>query len=91
MISKLKHASITYNSFLPSTSRDWNNLLAEAKQLSFINSFKYYLKKDKPSVPKYHYYGSRKAQILHTRLRTGCSSLNLDRSVLKKYNWFTFM
>ena len=27
---------------------------------------------------KDHYYGKRKTQILHTRLQTGCSSLNLD-------------
>ena len=29
-------------------------------------------------MPKYYYTGSRKAQVLHTRLRTNCSSLNMD-------------
>ena len=29
-------------------------------------------------MPKYYFYGVRKAQILYTRLRMGCSSLNLD-------------
>ena len=29
-------------------------------------------------MPQYFHTGSRKAQILHTRLRTNCSSLNLD-------------
>ena len=66
------------NSFLPSILRDWNNLPIEAKQANALGSFKYFLKKDKKNVPKYYYYWNRKAQILHTRLRTGCSSLNLD-------------
>ena len=34
--------------------------------------------KDKSHIPKHFYVGKRKAQILHTRLRTNCSSLNLD-------------
>ena len=34
--------------------------------------------KTSKKVPKHYYYGTRKAQILHMRLRTGCSSLNLD-------------
>ena len=70
--------SLYYNSFLPSTLRQWNNLSTETRQSNSLNSFKCILKKDKPSVPRYYYFGSRKAQSLHTRLRTGCSSLNLD-------------
>ena len=66
------------NSFLPSVLRDWNTLPAETKQLNTLSSFKYFLKKDNKPVPKYYNYGKRKTQILHTRLRTGCSSLNLD-------------
>ena len=42
--------------------------------LSSIN----FLKKDTVTVPEYYYSGKRKIQILHTRLRTNCSSLNLD-------------
>ena len=56
----------------------WNNLPSEARQCTTLNSFKHFLKKDKSSVPNYYYHGNRKAQILHARLRTGCSSLNLD-------------
>ena len=70
--------SLYYNSFLPSTLRQWNNLSTETRQSNSLNSFKCILKKDKPSVPRYYYFGSRKAQSLHTCLRTGCSSLNLD-------------
>ncbi|MCG8113685.1 MAG: reverse transcriptase family protein [Candidatus Thiodiazotropha taylori] len=67
-----------YNSFLPSSIREWNSLPSEAKQCTSRNTFKYFLKKDKQTVPIYFYYGNRKAQILHTRLRTNCSGLNLD-------------
>ena len=49
-----------------------------AKQSDSTISFKYFLNKDKYSTPKYYYAGSRKAQIVHTRLRTNCSSLKLD-------------
>lgn len=66
------------NSFLPSVIKDWNNLPAETKEISTLGSFKSFLTKNKKYVPKHYYFGIRKAQILHTRLRTGCSSLNLD-------------
>ena len=71
-------STLYYNSFLPSTVRAWNNLPNEAKHLQSTDAFKYYLKKDNVQVPKYYYTGKRNVQILHTRLRTNCSSLNLD-------------
>ncbi|MCW4344426.1 MAG: reverse transcriptase domain-containing protein [Candidatus Thiodiazotropha endolucinida] len=67
-----------YQSFLPSTIRSWNDLPAEVQQYNTLSSFRNHLNKDKAYVPQYFYTGSRKAQILHTRLRTHCSSLNLD-------------
>ena len=67
-----------FHSFLPSTVRAWNNLPNDVKQCSSVNSFKYNIKQEKLQTPKHFYFGSRKAQILHTRLRTNCSSLNLD-------------
>ena len=66
-----------YNSFLPSAVGSWNNLPVEAKESDSVNSFKRFLNQNKTPVPKYYYTGSRKAQILHTRLRTNCSSLNM--------------
>ena len=66
------------HSFLRSTVRAWNNLPNDVKQRTSVNSFKYNLKPEKIQTPKHFYFGSRKAQILHTRLRTNCSSLNLD-------------
>ena len=67
-----------YNSFLPSSVRAWNNLSVEAKQCESVNSFKCLLQKEKKTVPKHYYTGCRKGQILLTRLRTNCSSLNFD-------------
>ena len=74
--SKVKN--VYYESFLPSSVRAWNSLPSEVRQLESLNSFKHFLNKDKVPVPKYYYTGKRKVQILHTRLRTRCSSLNLD-------------
>ena len=70
--------TLYFNSFLPSTIRAWNNVHEEAKHSDSINTYKCFLYKDKSHIPKYFYVGNRKAQILHTRLRTNCSSLNLD-------------
>ena len=72
------NTSLYHNSFLPSSLRQWNSLPVEVRQLNTLSSFKTFLKKDLQSVPTYYYCGSRKAQILHARLRTGCSSLHMD-------------
>ena len=69
---------LIFQSFLPSTARALNNLPPEAKQTDTLNSFKHLLNRDKSYVPKYYYCGKRQLQILHTRLRTNCSSLNND-------------
>ena len=67
-----------YTSFLPSSVRAWNDLSDEANECESVNSFKHFLQKDKSKVPKHFYSGCRKSQILLTRLRTNCSSLNFD-------------
>ena len=72
------NTSLYHNSFLPSTLRQWNSLPIDVIQLNTLSTFKTFLKKDIQSVPTHYYYGSRKTQILHARLRTGCISLNLD-------------
>ena len=64
-----------FYSFLPSTVRAWNSLSNNVKD---VNSFKCNLKPRKTQTPKHFYSGSRRAQVLHTRLRTNCSSLSLD-------------
>ena len=66
------------NSFIPKTIRDWNALPNNLKNSPSLNLFKLELNRDLPKIPKYYLSGDRKAQILHTRLRLGCSSLNSD-------------
>ena len=70
--------NLYFQSFLPSVVRKWNDLSDEAKRSSSVTSFKNYLNRNRTSIPKYFYTGNRKTQILHTRLRTKCSSLNSD-------------
>ena len=68
-----------YNtSFVPSVVREWNGLPGAVKQYSSLHSFKVFLNQDRFVVPKYFNHGKRKIQVLHTRLRTGCSSVNND-------------
>ena len=69
--------NLYYNSFLPSAIREWNNLTDELRNAPTLDNFKSLLNRNNGKVPKYYLTGSRKAQILHTRLRTNCSSLNL--------------
>lgn len=68
--------SLYSNSFLPSTIRDWNALPTEIRNLPTLSLFKSYLTRNSQRTPKYFYSENRKLQILHTRLRTKCSSLN---------------
>ena len=74
------HARTTlyYNSFLPSTVREWNNLSLECRNSESVSSFKHSINESSVIVPKYYNSGNRRFQILHTRLRTNCSALNND-------------
>ncbi len=66
------------NSFLPSVIREWNQLPLPVREASTLMTFKTLINTQSTVIPKYYYYGLRKAQVLHTRLRTNCSSLNND-------------
>ena len=70
-------STLYYNSFLPSTVRAWNNVNDEVKQSYSLNTFKGFLSKDKLLVPKHFYVGHREVQVLHTGLRTNCSSFKV--------------
>ena len=67
-----------YKSFLPSTLRSWNSLDETTKQSPTMSSFKRNISRSNNNVPPYYEitWLSRKSQILHTRLRLECSSLN---------------
>ena len=64
------------DSSLPSTIAAWNNLPLTTKNADSLNTFKRLVEQETPKVPEYYDTGNRIAQILQTRLRTTCSSLN---------------
>ena len=68
--------NLYFNSFFPSTIRAWNKLPDEIKGASTVSAFKYQLNKHQKPPPMYFHAGTRKGQILHTRIRMECSSLN---------------
>ena len=70
--------NLYYQSFLPSVVRDWNSLDDEDRTSASVSSFKNRLNRNRMIIPRYYYVGDRKLQVLHTRLRTKCSSLNYD-------------
>ena len=50
----------------------------EIKRSASMQCFKTSLKNHRqPQIPKYYCVGSRRPQVLHTRIRTNCRSLNL--------------
>ena len=68
--------SLYSNSFLPDTLREWNNLPREFRDAESLSVFKALLNQNRIMSNKLFYYGCRKMQTIHTRLRTKCSSLN---------------
>ena len=66
------------NSFINKTASDWNSLPGNIRDLKSLCEFKRFIDKDKRKIPIYFYFGERKSQVFHTRLRLGCSSLNAD-------------
>lgn len=72
----LTRTQLYYKSFLPSCTREWNELPDEVKRSVSLASFKTQLNKNNLKIPKYYSTGKRNLQIQHTRLRTSCSSLN---------------
>ncbi|MES9881747.1 MAG: reverse transcriptase family protein [Sedimenticola sp.] len=75
---QLPHArtAIYYQSFLPTTVRQWNTLDSNIRDSPSLSTFKSRIRGSPPDIPPYYYDGNRMGQIMHTRLRTECSSLN---------------
>jgi len=67
-----------YNSFFPSTTRLWNNSNESFYSLITINELKRFFTTSDCITPRHYYFGNRKEQILHTRLRCNMSNLNFD-------------
>ena len=70
--------SLSEKSFLISTTSTWNSLHADVRNKPTSQSFKMALRTTTHKIPAYYLYGKRKSNILHTRLRHNCSSLNYD-------------
>ena len=70
----------TLNSYFPSTIRLWNNLEQDLRHNYTQNQFKSILnsRRDCFVIPSYYNVGDRKSNILLTKLRNSCSSLNAD-------------
>ena len=65
-----------FNSFFPSTIHAWNELSGEMKRANTVSAFKYQPNRNENSPPKLLHAGTKRGQILHTRLCLECSSLN---------------
>ena len=74
----VSHTSQFFHSFLPSVIRDWNNLADDTRNADTVESFKRKIHENTVVIPKHYYTGPRQLQILHTKIRTGCSALNND-------------
>jgi hypothetical protein len=62
-------------SFLPATSREWNELDQRIKDAPSTTAFKNRISKG-PFLPDpLYYFGKRRSAVHHTRLRMGCSAL----------------
>ena len=71
-------------SFIPSTTKQWNELPTELSQLVSAKLFsKRLLEIKTPSQPsQYLMYGTKIGNILHTRLRLGSSQLNVHKRAM---------
>jgi hypothetical protein len=74
--------SNTYDSFIPSTIRQWNSLDPSLRNVDSIAKFQTELRKRKDisQVPKHYEIGPRKLNIILTQLRCYASFLNYDLS-----------
>ena len=74
--------SITNDSYIPSTIREWNNLDLSIRNVGSMPHFKSELKKLSNSysvnIPKYYSYGPRKLNIVLTQFRCSATFLNYD-------------
>ena len=65
-------------SFLPTVIEEWNKLPIEIRNQNSISCFKNYLNRNNPTSNRLYFIGERKLQVIHTRIRNKCSSLNHD-------------
>ena len=66
---------VFYKSYFPQTVREWNTLSIDIRQIEEPESFKRAITKSNPSSNLLFYHGKRKFNIIHSRMRMGCSKL----------------
>jgi hypothetical protein len=66
------------NSFFPKTTRLWNELRPEVKNLPSVESFKAHHKRSLPTKNALYYYGKRFEATIHAHMRIGNSPLKAD-------------
>ncbi len=67
-------------SFVPASVELWNSLSTELRCINSYKALKARLKSENTKkIPIYYNYGTRHLNILHTKLRLGCSNLNADK------------
>ena len=68
--------TLYYNSFLPSSIKEWNTVSPEIQTAESVRSFKLLSYRNIRKTPLYYYLGDRYSQVLHTRFKTQCNGLN---------------
>jgi hypothetical protein len=71
----LSKTQLYSNSFLPSSIENRSNIQVKLRNAQSLAIFKKRLNDDVQKVHAHYYVGERRYQIIHTRLRTHCSSL----------------
>ena len=71
-------------SFIVSTTTIWNNLPQNFQNCDSISQIKRFLVRDDNSVPNFFYFGERKAQVVHCKLRYERSKPSYGKPTLVK-------
>ena len=66
------------SSFMVNTTKCWNSLDMSVRNIDSVCKFKQFICPVIKEVPDYYDFGKRSLNIIHTRLRHNCSSLNAD-------------
>ena len=77
-------SQLYFNSFLPSTIQELNELPPAIQNSPTLSIFKNHLNSNLRAPPAYYFSGNRLDQINHTRVRTHCSGLHVNQHLFAK-------
>jgi hypothetical protein len=76
--------SLTRDSFVSASVREWNNLNLSVRNLDTLSKFKKAIRSSiSMPIPRHYYYSPRKLNIILTQLRCNASFLNYDLCKVK--------